>query len=134
MTTSKHYFDATGKHVDSITTGFITKYETPEYTSVDNDTPVYLNPIILRDGVIVEQVQKVSMAQARNALIEKDLIEKVQATLDGIKDDKERAKAKAWWEYATTVERSHPTVKALIQVLELSEAEVDELFLLASQQ
>ena len=134
MATSKHYFDATGKHVDSITTGFIPKYETPEYTSMDNDTPVYLNPIILRNGVIVEQVQKVSMAQARLALIEQDLIDKVEPAIDSIPDEKERAKAKVWWEYAQTVDRSHALVEVLIKGLELSEAQADDLFTLASKQ
>ena len=128
----KHYFEkTTGKHFGSVSIGGIDV--PPDAVIIENEL-TYKNPIVLRDGVIVEQIQQVTMAQARVALIEKGLIEKVQATLDGIKDDKERAKAKAWWEYATTVERSHPTVKALIQVLELSEAEVDELFLLASQQ
>lgn len=128
----KHYFEkTTGKHFGSVSIGGIDV--PPDAVIIENEL-TYKNPIVLRDGVIVEQIQHVTMAQARVALIEKGLIDQVQATLDGIKDDKERAKAKAWWEYATTVERSHPTVKALIQVLELSEADVDELFLLASQQ
>ena len=73
------------------------------------------------------------MAQARIALIEQGLIDKVDATLNGIPDEKEKAKAKAWWEYAQVVERSHPMVGVLVQTLGLSDEQVDDLFLAASK-
>ena len=133
MATSKHYFDAAGKHVGSITTGYIKKYETPGFTSVDNDTPKYPKPIFLRNGAIVEQIQQVSMSQARITLIEKGLIDKIQTTLDSIPDPIERAKAKAWWEYAQVVDRNHPIVQQLVLSLGLNEEGVDALFLYASE-
>ena len=132
--TSKHYFDLNGKHVDSITTGTIPVYDNDNYIFVENNTPLYENKIVYKEGSIVEIPLSVSMAQARIALIDMGLIDKVQVTLNAIPDEKERAKALAWWEYAQTVDRSHATVEALIKVLELSEAQVDDLFMIASKQ
>lgn len=128
----KHYFDKkTGKHLGSVLIGGVELPE--EYDMVENELS-YSHPIVLRNGNIVEQIQSVSMAQARIALIDMGLIDKVQATLNAIPDEKERARALAWWEYAQTVDRSHATVEVLIKVLELSEAQVDDLFMLANKQ
>ena len=129
--TSKHYFDLNGKHVDSITTGTIPVYDNDNYIFVENNTPLYENKIVYKEGSIVEMPLSVSMAQARIALIDVGLIDKVQGTLNAIPDEKERAKALAWWEYAQTVDRSSAIVQQLISALGLSADQVDELFLAA---
>lgn len=131
---SKHYFDKSGNHIDSITTGTIPELDNDQYIAVENNVQSYSSKILLKEGNIIEIPNSISMAQARIALIDMGLIDKVQSTLAAIPDGKERAKALAWWEYAQTVERDHVTVKVLIKTLELSEAQVDELFLLASNQ
>lgn len=129
---TKHYFEKTsGKYFGSVSVGGI---EVPaDAILIENDIN-YNTFIVLRDGVIVEQVQKVSMAQARIALIEQDLIDKVEPAIDSIPDEKERAKAKVWWEYAQAVERSNPIVQTMINGFGLTDAQVDDLFLLASKQ
>jgi hypothetical protein len=126
----KHYFEkTTGKHFGSVSIGGI---EVPEeYDMVENELS-YSLPIVLRNGNIVEQIQSVSMAQARIALIGMDLIDKVDSAIDTIVDAKEKAKAKTWWEYAQTVDRHSAIVQQLITALGLSDEQVDELLSIAS--
>ena len=126
---NKHYFEKeTGKHLGSVSVGGVLLPE--EYDTVENELS-YSLPIVLRNGKIVEQVQSVSMAQARIALIDMDLLDKVDSAIDAIVDAKEKAKAKTWWEYAQTVDRSSAIVQQLISALGLSADQVDELFLAA---
>jgi hypothetical protein len=73
----------------------------------------------------------VTAAQARLALIEVGKLDKVLAVLDAIPDLKERAKAKAVFEYATEIRRNHPLIAALRPALKMTEADMDQLFILA---
>ena len=126
----KHYFEkTTGKHFGSVSIGGIDV--PPDAVIIENELS-YKNPIVFRNGVIVEQIQQVTMAQARVALIEKGLIDQVELALSSISDDKERAKAMVWWEYAQTVDRNNPIVKSLVATLGINDEQLDELFLLAS--
>lgn len=74
----------------------------------------------------------VSMNQARQALIDADLDEAVDAAIASMPEGKEQKKAKTAWEYAQTVERSSPFVAMIAAALGLSEDRLDELFVAAS--
>ncbi len=69
---------------------------------------------------------KVSMRQARLALLNAGLLGKVEEELVDSKDLIE-------WEYATEVYRSSPLVQLLKEQLNLSEVQLDDLFLEASK-
>lgn len=75
----------------------------------------------------------VTMYQARAILIDRDLIDDVEAALMAMPEGKDKRKALAAWEYAATVDRESQFTQMLAGVLSLSEAQLDELFLAASQ-
>lgn len=67
----------------------------------------------------------VSMRQARLALLQLNLLDQVDAAIT------DRA-SKIEWEYATSVERNSPLVQNLSSGLGLSQAQLDDLFILAA--
>lgn len=71
------------------------------------------------------------MAQARIALSRAGLLTSVTAAIDQLPDD-QKPEAQLWWEYSSTVQRSHPLVIALASGLGLSSAELDTLFTAAA--
>lgn len=74
----------------------------------------------------------VTMAQARKALIMGGVsIAQVDATINAIEDDTQRELAQTDWEYSATLRRDSPLVTSLGPLLELTESQVDDLFLLA---
>lgn len=84
-------------------------------------------------GPVVTAPPSVTMYQARAILIDRDLIDDVEAALFGMSEGKEKRKALAAWEYAATVDRGSPFTQMLAGVLSLSDEQLDELFLAASQ-
>lgn len=73
----------------------------------------------------------VSMRQARLALIDAGLIDSVEAAIGAIADPVQRRKAQTEWEYAQEVQRHHGLVPAMAQALGMTDAQLDQLFLLA---
>ena len=73
----------------------------------------------------------VSMRQARRALLQQNLLSAVQPAIDSLPSPEKEA-AQIDWEYAQEVKRSDPLVQSLAVALELTEEDLDELFLLAS--
>ena len=67
--------------------------------------------------------QQVTMRQARLELLERGLLDDVEAAIAAAG----RA-AQIEWEYATTVERGHPVIAAVQQQQGLSDADMDDLF------
>ena len=55
----------------------------------------------------------------------------IRLPIDAIPDATERKKAQVEWEYAQEVERGWPTLQALTAAMGMTEAQVDELFVLA---
>lgn len=74
------------------------------------------------------QVMAISPFQARAALFAAGLLDDVEAAIQA-----EGPPAVLAWEYATEWRRDSPTIATLAAVLELSEEQVDELFIAASQ-
>lgn len=76
-----------------------------------------------------EQVpHRVSMRQARLALLEAGMYSNVNAAIANIEDERTRQAAEIEWEYATDVERNAGLVPVLGAALGLSEADLDNLF------
>ena len=76
--------------------------------------------------------QVVTMAQARKALILGGVsITSVNAAIATIADPVERQLAETDWEYSTTVRRDSALVNLIAPLLDLTEDDVDELFVLA---
>lgn len=74
----------------------------------------------------------VSMRQARLALLGAGLLPQVEAAFDQM-DEPERSAVIIEWEYATELRRDHPLVASLAAALGLTEQQVDDLFIAASQ-
>lgn len=76
----------------------------------------------------------VSNYQARTVLIERGYLAKVDAALRGADQTVVANQiALAAWDYANTFERGSPIIAAMAQLLGLAPADVDELFIAASQ-
>lgn len=76
--------------------------------------------------------KEVTMRQARLALLETGKLAAVTAAIAGIPGVAGDA-ARIEWEYSSVLKRSQPLVGAMAQVLGLSIAQLDALFLSASQ-
>lgn len=74
----------------------------------------------------------VSMRQVRLALLGAGLLSQVDTAIDDM-DEPDKSAARIEWEYATELRRDHPLIAGLAAELELSEQQVDDLFIAASQ-
>jgi hypothetical protein len=79
-------------------------------------------------GPLPVVIDKVTMAQARLALLQAGLLDTVQQIIDA-----GDAALKIEWEYRTEIRRDASLVIALASQLNLTDEQVDELFLQASQ-
>lgn len=126
------------------TTGELIQTNTPaDWMGVTELQPPKLNPqtqsCMFRDGRwwIEDAIEakfvppQVSMRQARLALLEQGLLNKVQSAIDAISDDVQRQRAQIEWEFATTVDRNSELVGMLAQGLSLNSQQLDDLFIAA---
>ena len=82
------------------------------------------------DGVIVAKYtppviipESMTARQARLILLQENLLDDVENVLSG---------NRAWqveWEYASEIERTHPLIGAMQQVLKLTDEQIDSLFI-----
>lgn len=77
---------------------------------------------------IIEVPQSVSMRQARLALLSADLLASVNSAIAAGSEA-----AQIEWEFASEVMRSSPLVSGLASALNLTETQIDGLFVSASQ-
>lgn len=76
--------------------------------------------------------KEVTMRQARLALLQVGLLDKVTAAIAGMPSPQKQA-AKIEWEYSNSLKRSQPLVTQLAAALGLDTVKLDELFLTASK-
>lgn len=88
-----------------------------------NLTPTFDQPVTVP--------KLVTMRQAKLALLQVGMLDAVDAAIASISDDAERKKAQIEWEYAQEVERGWPTLETLTAAMGMTEAQVDDLFVLA---
>lgn len=79
--------------------------------------PADIPPVVIPD---------ISMRQARLALLADGLLDDVETALS-------TPEYKIWWEYSTVVERSNYLVNDILKILGKSDAEIDQMFIGASQ-
>lgn len=79
--------------------------------------------------VAVQPVTSVSPRQARLALLAAGLLDKVEATVAQV-----GGATKIAWEYATEINRNDPLIATLGQQLQLTDVQIDALFVYASKQ
>ena len=77
--------------------------------------------------------QIVSMRQARLALLQAGLLDRVDEIITAIEDPIERKQAQITWDYSVEVDRNDPLVSYITAAFELSSAQIDDLLILASQ-
>lgn len=78
-----------------------------------------------------EPPQQILMYQAHLALIERDLMDRVEQILNGM-PAKDGRKARTYFYQSPTMKRQHPLVLQLMPQIPLTPAEVDELFVFAN--
>ena len=74
----------------------------------------------------------IDMRRARLALRAAGHLAAVNAAIEAMEGDASED-ARIEWEYATTIKRDHPLVAAMQQALDLTDQQLDDLFLAASQ-
>jgi len=79
--------------------------------------PADIPPVVIPD---------ISMRQARLALLADGLLDDIEAAMS-------TPEYKIWWEYSTVVERNNPLVEQVLSILGKSDAEIDQMFIGASQ-
>lgn len=75
--------------------------------------------------------QSVTMRQARLALLQTGLLEQVNTAVASLPGATGEA-ARIEWEFSSTVERNRPLVQSLSVALNLTPAQLDDLFMLAA--
>ena len=71
-------------------------------------------------------IPTITMRQVRLALFNIGLLDEIEAAITTPEN-------KIWWEYSTTVERSHPLVILVLTALGKTEVEIDLMFISAAQ-
>ncbi|WP_395055181.1 hypothetical protein [Polaromonas sp.] len=105
--------------------GLVTVPEVAAWISAGN-TPAPATPVATPKPLAV------TMRQARLALLRAGLLTKVNDAVTAM-PGVEGAAARIEWEYSQEVQRDKALVKALVPVLGLTDAQLDALFLDASQ-
>lgn len=75
--------------------------------------------------------RSVTMRQARLAMLSDGILDDVEGAIAAIPDETQRKAAQIEWEYAQDVARDHWLLASLMPVIGLTDAQVDELFVLA---
>jgi hypothetical protein len=91
---------------------------------------------IVRTWIPVTMVspETISARQIRLWLVDNNIsLSSVENAINGIVDEKLREKTLVEWEYAPYVERNHPLLNTLGEVLGLSSEQIDTAFVAASQ-
>jgi hypothetical protein len=76
--------------------------------------------------------EQVTLWQLRAVLAIMGLEDTVTAVIQGMADGPEKKAAWRAWEYANNIRRSSPTVIALKAILQLTDAQVDQIFIQAN--
>lgn len=75
--------------------------------------------------------REVTMRQARLALLQAGLLSQVQTAIDAMPSPQKEA-AQIEWEYSSTMKRDNPFVAQISAALNLTEAQLNQLFITAS--
>lgn len=90
---------------------------------IDGDFPIEVAPIVVP--------QEVQMYQAREALIRTGIMPTQVDTIIATLPSPDKELAQNQWEYAATVKRYNSWVSQLAPLIPLTDAQIDDLFILA---
>jgi hypothetical protein len=76
---------------------------------------------------------QVTMRQARLALLNAGLLDDVEAAINNIENESIRRLIQIEWEYAIDIRRDWEALQIISQIMNISEEQLDELFLMASR-
>ncbi|MDV7395906.1 hypothetical protein RZS08_31230, partial [Arthrospira platensis SPKY1] len=77
--------------------------------------------------------QSVTMRQGRLALLGAGLLDAIDGAINAIEDPVQKSAARIEWEYAQTIDRQSQFVANMAEQLGLTDEQMDQLFLQASQ-
>lgn len=80
-----------------------------------------------------EVPQSVTRAQAKLALLQAGLLSSIQPAIDSIPDETTRVAAQIEWDDRLSFERSSGALVSMATMLGMTDAQIDELFIAASQ-
>ena len=75
----------------------------------------------------------VTRRQARLVLLQQGLLDDVEAAINAIEDETTRREVQIEWEYAMDIRRDWPALQLVTQQLGITEEQLDQMFLLASE-
>jgi len=144
QTTTPDTLDADGNPVPGVVTEVQVKCHSYADVQMDMltadlgaDLPSYLDLIALVEANIIPPapapavvINKVTMRQARLALLQAGLLSQVNAALDATTGVEGEA-ARISWEFSNEVHRADPLITQLSTALSLTDVQVDDLFTLA---
>ena len=87
----------------------------------------------LGDVVKILIPESITKRQAKQQLLLDGKLNQVQEVIDSIPDETKRMMAQLYWDDSTEFERNHPTLVELGTALDLTEAELDMMFINASK-
>ena len=82
----------------------------------------YINNVFISPPPPPVIIPTLTMRQARLSLLDAGLLDEVEAAITTTEN-------RIWWDYSTTVERSHPLVNAVLTALGKTETEIDTMFI-----
>lgn len=77
--------------------------------------------------------ESVTQRQARLALLQMGKLDEAEAALNGITDAALRKAALIEWEFANEIRRDHPLIAQISAALNLTEQQIDQLFMRAKE-
>jgi hypothetical protein len=106
----------------------------PEEQTIDAPSPSsdWVMGVVDWSQVSTDQVQEVTMRQARLALLSVGLLDQVEAAINALPDPP-RTSALIEWQHSNTVQRNNPFVTQLGGLLGLTPEQLDNLFIAAAK-
>lgn len=75
----------------------------------------------------------VTKRQARQELLQNNKLDAVQAAIDAIQDPIEKRMMQIYWDESTEYQLNHPELQAMAQAIGLTQTQLEDMFISASQ-
>ena len=109
------------------------EYEGPE-EFISSEDEIDIDQYHITDGQLVIKIpESVTMRQARLVLLQQGILDDVETAINTIEDEATRRAVQIEWEYALDVRRDWPALQMVTQQLGITDEQLDQMFLLASE-